>query len=198
MSTNSRIFTTDGKSGTDGFQYVKTFGMTVKDRVDVTHPNMTQLTMIPPSSDTTVQNHKFILAKSLIGTGVGTAAALGLLSSSATVLTLTPNLTLDVARFYQFQAYVTLVLQTQNNQFYSGHYVISSAAKGPNLIGSNGGYRLDTITSDSGIDQFIPETGITLSILDNKFSISFTPSDDIEISTDVIVDIRINSSGFST
>lgn len=185
MSSNSRILTTDGKS-TGG---VKRFGLTVKDRQSVTTPNMTQLTILPAQD--TVQNHRFIIGATASGTPA--IAANG-------TLTVTPDLTLVSSRFYQFSAYLTVILQvgtTLSPNYISGHYLLTSATKGTTMIGGGGGYRLDTICSESGIDSYLDETSITLSITSSKFVVTITPTQDITSSVDMMVDATINSGKFT-
>lgn len=174
MASNSRILTTDGKS-TNGSKH---FGLTVKDRQSTTTPNMTQLTIIP--STDTIQNHRFIL-----GTTNGQTLA-------NTTLSVTPDMTLLSTRFYQFHAYLTVILHDSGNYF-TGHYLITSAAKGTSIIGGSGGYRLDNICSEDGIDTFLSETAITLSVVGNKFVVSVTPTTDVSDSVDIMLDAVINS-----
>ncbi len=174
MASNSRILTTDGKS-TNG---TKHFGLTVKDRQSTTTPNMTQLTIIPAVD--TIQNHRFIL-----GTSNGATAA-------TTALSVTPDMTLLSTRFYQFHAYLTVILK-DNNTYYTGHYSITSAAKGTAIIGGTGGYRLDNICSEDGMDNFLSETAITLAISGNNFVVTITPTADVSDSIDIMVDVVINS-----
>jgi|SaaInlStandDraft_4_1057021.scaffolds.fasta_scaffold09448_3 hypothetical protein len=185
--SNSRIFTTDGKS-TSGTKY---FGMTVKDRQSTTTPNMTQLTVIPASD--TIQNHKFLLGGNETTADSGTTPAL----AAAATTTLTPDLTLLSTRCYQFSAYITMVLQTADGTFLSGHYLLTTAARGTSMIGSGAGYRLDTISSESGIDAFVDETAITLGVSGNKFVITVTATVDIDFSIDLLADITINSAIFT-
>ena len=178
---DSRIFTTDGKS-TGG---AKKFGMTVKDRQDATHPNMAQTTIIPASG--TVQNHRFVL---------GAVDSDGMTASNT--LTISPDLTLTAARFYQFHAHITIIVQHADGGFYTGHYSMTSAAKGATaLIGSGNGYRLDTICSETGMDNFFDETNITLAVIANKFIITITAADTITTSVDMLADISINSAVFT-
>ncbi len=178
MASNSRILTTDGKS-TSG---VKHFGLTVKDRQSTTTPNMTQLTIIPATD--TVQNHRFIL-----GTAAGATTA-------STAVSTTPDLTLVSTRFYQFSAYLTVIIH-DTGTYYTGHYLLTSAAKGTTMIGGGGGYRLDNICSETGIDNFLDETAITLAITGNKWVVTVTLTANVSASIDVLVDAQINSGKFS-
>ncbi len=187
MSSNSRILTTDGKS-TSG---AKHFGLTVKDRQSTTTPNMTQLTIIPATD--TVQNNRFILGTRAVTADAGVTPAL---ATSAT-LTITPDLTLISTRFYQFNAYLTVILQTASNTYLTGHYLLTSAAKGTTMIGGGGGYRLDTICSESGIDSYLDETAITLDITSDNFVITLTANQNISFSVDMMADITVNSGKFS-
>ena len=189
---NSRIFTTDGKSNSSSS--AKTFGLTVKDRYTTggVPANMTQLTMVPVSTTETLQNHRFILA-ARDSDGMATT----------NTLTITPDLTLDHLRFYQFQAYLTIIVQDADGIFFSGHYTMTSAAKGDGastvaLIGGGYGYRLDTICSDSGMDERFDETAITMTVNgSNKFVITITAASAITTSVDLIADISINSAVFT-
>jgi hypothetical protein len=184
MTSNARIFTTDGHSSSG----VKYFGLTVKDRQDTVTPNMTQVTVIPASG--TIQNHRFILGASDTTSGF-------LTTDSA--LSVTPDLTLQSTRLYQFQAYLTVVLKmTTGPTYYTGHYLITSAARGTTLIGGGYGYRVDTISSETGIDSYIDETKITLTVSGNKFVVTVGPSTaNVTASADILVDITINSSVFN-
>ncbi len=149
MSNNSRILTTDGKS-TNG---AKCFGFTVKDRQSTTTPNMTQLTIIPATD--TVQNHKFILGTRLYSLS-GTPPAIDFTNIDApSTITIVPDLILATSRFYQFNAYLTVILKIDNTNYLTGHYLLTSAAKGQTIIGGSGGYRLDTICSEDGIDSYL-------------------------------------------
>lgn len=187
MSSNSRILTTDGKS-TNG---AKHFGLTVKDRQSCATPNMTQLTIIPATD--TVQNHKFILGAQAVSLDAGVTPAVAL----GDTVTVSPDLTLVSTRFYQFSAYLTVILQTAASTYLTGHYLLTSAAKGDAMIGAGGGYRLDNICSEDGIDLFLNECAITLSIVSSKFVITLTPVQDVSLSVDVMADFTINSGKFT-
>lgn len=187
MSSNSRILTTDGKSSSG----VKHFGLTVKDRQSTTTPNMTQLTIIPATD--TIQNHRFILGATVSTPDAGTTPAL----AANGTLTLTPDLTLLSTRCYQFNAYLTVILQTTDNTYLTGHYLLTSAAKGQSIVGSSGGYRLDCITSESGIDSFLDETTITLAVTGNKFVVTLTPTANVTTSVDMMIDATITSAKFT-
>lgn len=187
MSNNSRIFTTDGKS-TNGSKH---FGLTVKDRQSATTPNMTQLTIIPATD--TVQNHQFILGAQAVSPDAGATPAV----ASGDNLSLSPDLTLLSTRFYQFSAYLTVILQTATNNYLVGHYLLTSATKGDTMIGAGGGYRLDNICSDDGIDIYLDEFPITLTIVNSKFVLSIKPSSDVSISVDMMADFTINSGKFA-
>lgn len=197
---NSRILTLDGNS-TNGVKY---FGMTVKDRYTGTAsaepPNLHQLTMIP-SGITTLQNHRFVIASALTGT-ITTSADNAIGPTGATSdISIVPELTLDATRYYQFRAYLTIIMQPATvNTFLCGHYLITSAIKGTSLIGSNFGYRVDTICTESGMDSYIDETCITLDANTsntNKITIKITPSANIIYSIDVLSTIDINGAKFS-
>lgn len=181
MSNSSRVITTDGKSTSGG---AKRFGMTLKDRTDTTNPNMTQLTLIP-ASGTTIQKHQFI-----IGTSTGALLA-------AATTTVTPDLTLDATRFYQFSAYLTLVVQSPNNTFINAHYLLTSAVKGNTSLIGNNGFRLDQICAEDTFETFITDMGITLGISGNNFVISVTNAGAIATSLDIMADINITSGVFS-
>jgi hypothetical protein len=185
--SNSRILTTDGKS-TAG---VKHFGLTVKDRVSSTTPNMTQLTILPASD--TIQTHRFIQGENVTTIDAGVTPAL----AGTETLRVIPDLTLDSTRMYQFNAYVTVVLQTTPGTYLTGHYLLTSASKGSVMIGGGNGYRLDNICSESGIDLLLDEFGISLDINSNKWRITLTAVDDITTSVDVVADITVNSFKFS-
>lgn len=187
MSSNSRIIATDGKS-TSG---TKHFGLTVKDRQSTTTPNMTQLTIIPASD--TVQNHRFILGANAVTPDSGVTPALATSAS----LTVSPDLTLVSTRFYQFSAYLTIILQTTTSTYYTGHYLLTSATKGTTMMGGGGGYRLDNIQSDNGIDTYLDENAITLNITSNKFVVTITAASNIVTSVDMLLDAQINSGKFT-
>ena len=84
-----------------------------------------------------------------------------------------------------------------SSTYYTGHYLLSSAAKGAAIIGSTSGYRLDTISSETGIDTYMPETAITIAISGSKFVITATAEATIDSSLDLLADISINSALFT-
>lgn len=197
---NSRILTLDGNS-TNGVKY---FGMTVKDRYTGTAsaepPNLHQLTMVP-TGITTLQNHRFVIASALTGNAVsGATNAIGPTGVTDNV-SIVPDLTLDTTRYYQFRAYLTIIIQPLvDNTFLCGHYLITSAVKGTSLIGGNFGYRVDTICTETGMDLYIDENCITLdanTTTANKLTIKITPSANIVFSIDVLSTIDINGAKFS-
>lgn len=192
MASNSRILTTDGKS-TAGEKH---FGLTVKDRVNATTPNMTQLTIIPATD--TVQNHRFIHGERVVSPDSGVTPAIDF--STNGTLSVTLDLTLLTGRFYQFNAQLTVILQTLEltvPTYYVGHYVLTSAARGNVMIGGGGGYRLDNICTENLIDNYLNEFSITLDIVNNKFVITLTPSADISLSVDMMIDATINSGAYT-
>lgn len=175
MASNARIFTTDGKS-TGG---AKTFGTTVSDRQAV--PNLSQLTFVP-ASGTTIQSLRYVL---------NARDTDGMILNDT--LTMTPDLTLVSGRIYQFHAILTVIVYASST-YYTGLYVITSAAKdATSLIGSGYGYRLDTITSEDGINTYIDEDSITLAISGNKFVITATAKTTIT-KLEMFGDISINNS----
>lgn len=184
----SRIYALDGKSSSTGD---KRFGLTIKDRQSTTTPNMTQLTILPATD--TVQNHRFIIGASVSTVDAGVTPAL---ATSAT-LTLIPDLTLDNTRFYQYSAYLTIIIQTDPSTYFTGHYLLTSAAKGTTMIGGGTGYRLDTICSETGIDAYVDENYITLEVIGDQFVITVTAEQNITTSVDLMADITINSGKFT-
>lgn len=186
-ASNSRIFITDGKSTSLG---EKKFGLTVKDR-QTPDPNTIQFTFSPATG--TVQNNRFLLGSRVVTADAGVTPAL----ANAATLTITPDLSLTSTRFYQFSAYLTIIIQTAAATYLSGHYLLTSAARGTTMIGSGGGYRLDTICSESGIDAYMDENFITLAITGNQFVITLTAEQNIDFSVDMMADVTINSGEFS-
>lgn len=197
MSNSSRVITTDGKSTSGG---LKRFGMTLKDRTNTTTPNMTQLTMIPATG--TLQKHQFIIGNSITGTNVTPADTNAIFAAgggaAAQFISIIPDFTLTSGRFYQFTAYLTVIIQPADGTFYMGHYLLSSAAKDTGLIGNgNAGYRLDVICAEDLLDNYFNEMSITLSITSNKFTITVTPTANIIFSIDVLADVCIKSGAFT-
>jgi hypothetical protein len=200
--TNSRILTLDGKSS-GGTKYS---GFTIKDRYtgnsSAEPVNLIQLTMIP-TGISTMQNHRFIMGSSLTGddTNSPDSNAVGTDSTNGTSISIVPDLTLVSGRFYQFKAYLTIIIQPAvNDTFLCGHYEITSAIKDTSLIGGGYGYRVDTISSETGIDTYIDETKITLDANvsnPNQLTIKITPGRNIIFSIDLLADIHINSARFS-
>jgi hypothetical protein len=106
---------------------------------------------------------------------------------------MSPDLTLVTGRIYQFHAILTIIVYV-NSIYYTGLYVITSAAKdATSLIGSGYGYRLDTITSEDGINTYIDENSITLTISGNKFVITASAKTTIT-KLEMFGDISINNS----
>jgi hypothetical protein len=161
------------------------FGLTLQDGNST--PNIIQKTIIPATVDGTIdtlQTYNFLINAS-DNTGSPAVATAGTLS-------ITVDLTLSSTRYYQFNAILTIIVQSPSTTYNGGHYIITGASKGTTLIGSNG-YTINVISKDIDTDSFVPPENITLSISGNKFIITITAASDISSSLDMLADIKINS-----
>lgn len=160
------------------------FGFTVQDGNSA--PNIMQKTMIPATvngSTDTLQTYNFLMNAS---DNTGSPAVL-----SPQTLSLTIDLTLVSTRYYQFNAMLTILVQSPMLTYNGGHYIITGASKGTTLIGPNG-YVINVISKDSEIDKFIPPENISLTISENKFMITVAAASNISTSLDMLADITIN------
>ena len=176
--SNKRIVSHYGKSNSS--TNATTFGSTIQDGNST--PNIIQNTLNPASG--VLQSYRFIISNT-----TGAVAISG-------TLAIIHDLLLDVARCYQFVAHLTIIVQAADGTFYSGQYKLTSGSRNNTLIGT-GGYKLETIVKDDGIDQYIPETNIVLSITSSKFVITLTAAAAITTSLDMLNDVTINSFEFS-
>ena len=190
---NARINTLNGKSLP--VTNIKTFGQTISDRQ--TDPNIIQTTFVPDTVDgtmTTMQQFNFSLLKSIKTVDAGITPAV---EANSTSFYLIPELTLESHKHYQFKCEITLILRPVDSTTYkSGYWEISAAAKDTTFIGEEG-YVLTTTSSDNGIETYVPNSAITLSITGNKFKISIVPIDDIAYSADLFVNVKIKSCTYS-
>lgn len=191
--SNARVNALNGKSLPT--TNTKTFGHTISDRQ--TDPNIMQTTFVPTTVDgslITMQQFDYLLTNNAKTADAGTTPAI---PSGDTSFFVTPDLTLENFKHYQFNAKITLVLRpTTSTDYKCGCWNLVAAAKDTSLLGDEG-YVLTSISSDSGIESFVPNSAIALSITSNKFKILVTPIDDISYSADMLVDLKIISSPYS-
>jgi hypothetical protein len=194
--SNARIHTFNGQP-TITFNN-KTFGQTISDReID---PNLIQTTSIPAIVDgikTTIQISQYVLGIGLKTPDTGTTPAV---LGSDTTLFVKPDLILTQNKFYQISATITLILRTSTEiaEYHSGCWTLTAAVKDNTLLGVEG-YVLTSITSDHGIESYIPNSAITLSISpDNQLTFMVMPVFDIVYSADLLVDTKITSTYYST
>lgn len=191
--SNARINSLNGKPVNTTNN--KTFGHTISDKQ--TDPNVIQTTFMPGTVDgesVTTQQFEFLLGNSIKTSDAGITPAI---MASETILNLVPDLTLATHKHYQLHAKITLILRPIDDTAYKcGFWVITGAARDTTLLGDNG-YVLTQITSDNGIDAYVPNTAITLSIVSNKFKILVAPIDNIIYSADLFVDVTIIASSYS-
>lgn len=190
---SSRINNFYGQTNSD--TNAKTFGQTISDRHTV--PNKLQTTIVPLNVDSSVasiQNINFILNNSVKSDSMGSVPAVPASSS----LTITPDLTLSSNNYYQFAAHLTIILRPTNSSTYvCGNYTVYGAARNNALIGSTG-YSVSAITKDSSMDTYVPTSAISLTIVSNKFTINMTPIANVSYSADMLANINITSTIYSS
>ncbi len=173
----------------------KSFGQTLIDRS--VSPNILQTSVYPTNVDTamsSIQNYNFILNANAISVTRGSIPAL----AANSTLSIVPDLTLTSGKHYQFTTNLTIILRASNETTYiSGYYTISGAAKDTSLLG-NTGYMITSISKNTNMDTYIPNSAISLSITSNKFQISVTPITTILFSIDLLANTTITSSIYSS
>lgn len=169
-----------GKSGTGG---ESTFGTTVKNGNAT--PNIIQTTFNPNtvnSSPAIIQSHRFVMNYNFPGPFVAQT-----LSN-----VIVPDLTLISGRLYQFSGTLTIVIQDPATTYLSANYSLNTSARDTSII-ANGGFKLETLIKESGIDSYLPDTNINMTISGSKFSLSITTTNSISTSLDILADITITS-----
>lgn len=189
--SEGRINTLNGKH-TD----VKTFGTTLSDKQ--TDPNIIQRTSIPPIIDGTerrIQTYNFILGSSIKTTDEGTTPAI---QTGATTLFVVPNITLTTGKHYQLDALVTLVLRpTTVSNYRCGTWRATGSARDKSMFTSRNS-TITVMSNDPNISQYVPTSAITIIVESDKFKILYIPIATISYSADILVDLKITASYYST
>lgn len=192
MSTG-RIYSLNGNPATAS--NIKTFGQTISDRQS--DPNVSQITYIQPTVDgstTSLQKYSYLISTSLKSPNAGTTPAA---ATGSNTLVANPDLKLVTNKYYQFSANLTLILRPTNSSSYiTGTWTISGAARNSTLIGTQQ-YQLTTVSVDSGMSTYVPNSAIVLRITSNKFKIVITPIANISYSADLLADSTITASSYS-
>lgn len=80
------------------------------------------------------------------------------------------NFVLDKNKIYQIFCQITPIV-ISNGQKYASHYTLSTACIGGEFVGGKDGFKINNVSSDSLIDEYIEEFCINVSLRDEKFEI---------------------------